>query len=752
MISSGVGGWARLWAVHVVGLALLVLLANLGCGGPDVPSLEVEDGWLALSGDGVEVRQAMVGKERRPTLSLQDGETYLTPWVRVPHGALLELGCGFYRPPFGSGGSPADAEELPEPRGRFKARLLSGGGRAARLLDRTVSAGEEDGWIDRQTDLSAWAGATVRLELHAELLDSPAEGAGPILPVWSVPRILAPMDPHHPEDGRFLLLVSLDTLRADAMGAYGSSRQTSPCLDRLAREGVQYSTCLTPSPWTRPSHMSLLTSLYPHVHGLDRNNNLSLSGSFATLAEILEDDGFWTTAITGGGYLYPTHGFERGFQQFYASAGNFAQLSGLAGQWIRRWQGLDHFLFLHTFAVHEPYNRQGHFQYHSFGLPNPTQGSLPRKGEPVLPRDSKRLRLLYDDGLLFADHCLGVLFKRMKQAGLWDRAMIIVVSDHGEMFMEHGQMGHSTRLYEELLRVPLLIKFPRGAEHRGAPPPGTVVNKPVELLDVLPTVVAAYGIDTAAAGQFQGRSLLEREGRGWQYAETYAGDKERRSVRSGEIKYLLNRTDSEEQVFDLAYDPGERRDLAAGGWGGEVYGGRLLLGLAESMGQEGLHLSAGWPANGSGEGRVRGRLEAGSAILSVTANFPREAGRVTVLPSGREVSFDLRPHRVPLDFLVVLEDPGAGLSISFDPGKQRKTPEPSLLLGAGHAVASLPAASDARYHLHWGRAPGEFPPELEPGGDGPWLQLYYRPSREEQIPGQAPEERREMLRALGYLE
>jgi arylsulfatase A-like enzyme len=752
MITSGYLRWARTGAVRSAGLAVLVLLAGLGCGGPDVPSLDIEEGQTALTADGVEVRQAMVGKERRATLSLKDGEIFLSPWVRLPRGTVLELGCGFYRPPFGSGGSPADADELPEPRGRFKARLLSGGGRSARLLDRTVRAGEEDGWIDLETDLSAWAGATVRLELQAGLLDRPAEGAGPILPVWSVPRVMAPAEHRRPEERRLLLLVSLDTLRADAMGVYGSSRQTSPLLDRLAREGVQYSTCLTPSPWTRPSHMSLLTSLYPHVHGLDRNNNLSLSTSFATLAEILEDDHFWTTAITGGGYLYPTHGFERGFQQFHASAGDFARVSGLAGQWIRRWQGLDHFLFLHTYAVHEPYNRQGNYQYHSFGLPNPTQGSLPRKGDPVLPRDSKRLRLLYDDGLLYADHCLGILFERMKQAGLWDRAMIIVVSDHGEMFMEHGEMGHSTRLHEELLQVPLLIKFPRGAEARGAPPPGTVVSEPVELLDVLPTVAAVYGIDTAAAGQFQGRSLLGLEGRGWQYAETHAGDKERRTVRSAEIKYLLNRTDSEEQVFDLSCDPGERRDLAAGGWGGEVYGGRLLLGLAESLGQEGLHLSAAWPANGNGEGRVRGRLEAGSAILSVTANFPREAGRVTILPSGHEVTFDLRPHRVPLDFLVQLEDPGAGLSISFDPGKRRKTPEPTLLLGSGHPVSTLPAASDARYRLHWGKAPGEFSPEPEPGGDGPWIQLYYRAPREEQMPGQAPEERREMLRALGYLE
>ncbi len=730
----------------------LVLLATPGCGGPAEPPLELEQGFLPLAGDGVEVRPAMVGKERRPTLSLKDGETFLSPWARLPRGAVLELGYGFFRPPFGSS-LRSDEEALTPPRARFEVRLLTTGGRAARLVGRTLDAGKSMEWTDRQVDLSSWAGAMVRLELRATLLDIPADGAGPILPVWSVPRLLAPVENRSPVDeGRLLLLVSLDTLRADAMGAYGTSRMTSPCLDKLAREAVQYSTCLTPSPWTRPSHMSLLTSLYPHVHGLDKRNNLSLSDSFATLAEVLEQDGFWTTAITGGGYLYPTHGFERGFQYYRASGSNFSGASRLARHWIRRWKGLDLFLFLHTYAVHEPYNRMGNYQYHSAGLPNPTEGSLPRPGDPVLPRVSKRLRLLYDDGLLHADHCLGMLFKRMKQEGLWDRSMIIVVSDHGEMFMEHGRLGHSTRLHEELLRVPLLIKYPRGAEARGAPPPGTVVHEPAELLDVLPTVVAAYGIDTPAAGQFQGRSLVDGEGRGWQYAETYVGKKERRTVRADQIKYLINRTDSVEEVFDLNYDPGERRDLAAGGWGGEVYGGRLLLGLAESLGQEGLHLAVGWPANGHGGGRIRGLLEADSDILSVTANFPREAGRVTLAPSGREVRFDVRPHMVPLDFLVQLENPGASLSLSFNPGKQR-APEPALLIGEGQPVGSgLPAVSDARYRLRWGRAPGEFSPELEPEGDGPWIQLYYRPSRVEQQPAHAPEERREMLKALGYLE
>jgi arylsulfatase A-like enzyme len=741
--------YARRAAVWVLGLALLVAA---GCGGPVESSLEIEQGFLPLAGDGVKVRPAMVGKERRPTLSLKDGETFLSPWVRLPANAVLELGYGFFRPPFGSVQRSGEEASTP-PRARFEVRLLTTGGRSARLVGRTLDAGRIQEWIDREVDLSSWAGATVRVELRAELLDIPPEGAGPVLPVWSVPQLIAPLNTPQRADERLLLLISLDTLRADALGAYGTSRMTSPCLDRLAREGVQYSTCLTPSPWTRPSHMSLLTSLYPHVHGLDKRNNLSLSDSFATLAEVLEGDGFWTTAVTGGGYLYPTHGFERGFQYYRASGSNFAGMSRLAHRWIRRWQGLDHFLFLHTYSVHEPYNRMGHYEYHSAGLPNPTQGSLPKPGDPVLPRDSKRLRLLYDDGLLFTDQCLGVLFNRMKQEGLWDQAMIIVVSDHGEMFMEHGQLGHSTRLYEELLHVPLLVKYPRGAEERGAPPPGTVVHEPVELLDVLPTVVAAYGIDTPAAGQFQGRSLINGDGRGWQYAETYVGKKERRAVRAGHIKYLLNRTDSVEEIFDLAYDPGEHRDLAAGGWGGEVFGGRLLLGLAESLGQEGLHMAAAWPANGHGEGRLRGRLVADCAILSVTSNFPREAGRVTVPPSGREVRFDLRPHQMPLDFLVELEDPGAGLSFSFDPGKQRRTPEPALLVGEGQPVgAGLPALSDARYRLRWGTAPGEFPPELEPEGDGPWIQLYRRPSRVEQLPGQAPEERREMLKALGYLE
>lgn len=740
----------RWWRAAAL-LAACAALGVWGCSGPDGEVLEVERGVLPLAGEGAGARPAMVGEERRPTLTLQDGEVFRSPWVRVPEGALLELGYGFYRPPFGSPGSGAEENHVP-PRARFEARLLGTGLRTARLVGATRDAGEAVDWVDREVDLSSWAGAEVRLELTARLVDTPPEGAGPIIPVWSVPRVLAPQSGRASgEARRLMLLISLDTLRADALGAYGAARQTSPSLDRLAREGVLYSTCLTPSPWTRPSHMSLLTSLYPHVHGLDKRNNLSLSSSFTTLAEVLEADGFFTTAITGGGYLYPTHGFERGFQYFRATGSDFHRTSRLAMRWIQRWQSLDHFLFLHTFAVHEPYNRMGGLAFHSAGLDNPTEGSLPGPGTPVTPAVTRRLRLLYDDGLLYTDRCLGLLFARLKRDGLWDRTMIVVVSDHGEMFMEHGQLGHSTRLYDSLLHVPMLVKFPRGATDRGAPPPGTVVHEPVELLDVLPTVVDAYGIDTPAQEQFQGRSLLHGGGRGWQYAETYVGKKERRSVREGRVKYLVNRTDDVEELFDLAADPAERQDLAAGGWGGETYEGRLRLGLAESLGQEGLHLAVGWPGNGGGAGRVKGRLRAASRIIGVTANFPAEAGRVSLAPSGDEVRFDLRPHRVPLDLQLTLEDPGAEVTIEFDQGT-RGTPRPQLLLGAGFPADALPDVLDDRCRLPWGRAPGDFSLELAPRGDGPWIQFYRRPPRAEQQTGRAPEERREMLEALGYLE
>jgi|GEM_PF-1144879 len=741
----------RGWRAAALLACCAVLAVVWACGGPTGEVLVVERGVLPLADEGDGARPAMVGKERRPTLTLKDGEVFRSPWVRVPEGGMLELGYGFYRPPFGRPGRGAGEGEAP-PRARFEARLLGTGLRSARLVGGTRDAGETMEWVDREVDLSSWAGAEVQLELTARLVDPPAEGAGPVIPVWSVPRVLAPQAADAAgEEPRLLLLVSLDTLRADALGAYGSARLTSPSLDRLAREGVLYSTCLTPSPWTRPSHMSLLTSLYPHVHGLDKRNNLSLSDSFATIAEVLEADGFFTTAITGGGYLYPTHGFERGFHYYRASGSDFDRIAGTAMRWIRRWQGLDHFLFLHTFAVHEPYNRMGNLSFHSAGLPNPTEGSLPKPGTPITSSVTRRLRLLYDDGLLYTDHVLGVLFAQMKRDGLWDRSMIVIVSDHGEMFMEHGQLGHSTRLYDTLLHVPMLVKFPRGAEARGAPAPGTVVHEPVELLDVLPTVVAAYGIDTPAAEQFQGRSLLGDGGRGWQYAETYVGKMERRSVREGRVKYLVNRTSSAEEVFDVDADPAEQKDLAAGGWGGDVYEGRLRLGLAESLGQEGLHLALGWPGNGGGEGRVKGRLRAGSPITGVTANFPAEAGRVSLAPSGDEVRFDLRPHRVPLDIHLTLEDAGAAVAVEFDRGT-RSAPRPQLLIGPGHAAETLPELRDDRLRMPWGRAPGDFSPELAPPGDGPWVQFYRRPPRAAQQKAHAPEERREMLKALGYLE
>ncbi|MCU0252604.1 MAG: sulfatase-like hydrolase/transferase [Vicinamibacterales bacterium] len=356
---------------------------------------------------------------------------------------------------------------------------------------------------------------------------------------------------------RTVVLITIDTLRADRVGAYGWAAARTPAMDALAARGARFTRAFATAPITLPSHASLLTGLYPPGHG-SRHNGMRVSGGPATLATVLREQGWATGAFVGAFPLDRRFGLDRGFERYSDRMPRGADgrlLNERPGRavvdealaWIGGIGDQPALLWVHLFEPHAPYE------------PDPARGPDGRV-VPALVR--------YDDEVARADHETGRLL-----AGLGERAaaaLVIVAGDHGEAFGEHGEIAHSVFLYDTTLRVPLIVAGPGfGA---GAP------DADVSLVDVLPTVVAALGLPprdvdgVSLLPLVNGHTLPPRD----LYAETFAplfdfGWSSLRSVRSGPWKYIAApgpelynvAADVAESENTILRDGPRARDLAA---------------------------------------------------------------------------------------------------------------------------------------------------------------------------------------------
>jgi arylsulfatase A-like enzyme len=316
----------------------------------------------------------------------------------------------------------------------------------------------------------------------------------PMLLGLALAAACAPEAPPRPD----VVLIVLDTTRADRLGVYGNPRAVSPAIDRFAGESVRYTRAWSTASWTLPAHASLLTGLYPGAHGAMvhphtdgdslGDNPPYLSAAAVTLAELLAEDGYRTGAFAGAGWLDPQFGLLQGYQ--VQDAQNFRkvradEITDRAIAWLRtvpREEPVH--LLVNYFDPHDPYAPPPGFDRFPGArgpLPKPTVGA---DGALTLSREAKEALLArYDGEILFMDHHLGRLFKALRALGRYDSSLIVVTADHGELFGEHGAKGHGAWLWEEVLRIPLLIRFPGG---RGG---GAVLEDPTSLVDVFPLVV-----------------------------------------------------------------------------------------------------------------------------------------------------------------------------------------------------------------------------------------------------------------------
>ncbi len=368
------------------------------------------------------------------------------------------------------------------------------------LFEARVDPGREPRdrrWLNASVDLGRFAGRALTLVLETE----PAGGGGVTLPVWGNPVLLAATDarPRPPN----LLLVSIDTLRARSVSAYGADRPTTPFLDRFAQDGALFENVLAQAPDTPESHMSIFTSLNPMEHGVTGLRKSDLK-RYQTLAEILRGADYSTGAVTEDGLLVASVGFTRGFD--YYRENKSAQLllpqghvestfaDGIA--WMRTHRRDPFFLFLHTYQVHSPYT--------------PPPGYLDRFARAMGPGPEAALDR-YEEEIRYVDDQLARLWSEVVALGLADDTVVVITADHGDQFGEHGAIGHSADLYDEVMHVPLIIRGP-GVTSR------TRVAEPVASIDILPTVLELLALPPSP--QARGRSLVA----------ALAGDPARRSA------------------------------------------------------------------------------------------------------------------------------------------------------------------------------------------------------------------------------
>lgn len=477
------------------------------------------------------------------------------------------------------------------------------------MRERLDPTRQADRWHDRMLPLADFAtrSVTLRFETSQE-----SGGEGLMLPVWSDPTILAPVAAGAAAAGPSLILVSLDTLRADRLPAYGYPLDTAPFLTgRIAAEGALFENAVAPANMTGPSHTTLFTSLPPSVHGLHGNvRAVPLPQAIPTLAGVLRDQGFATGAVTEDGAIAYGRGIERGFGSYReahpdeATAGLIEQTLAAGRAWLDRHRDRRFFLFLHTYETHTPYRaperypRLGHATDESAALWR--EQAIPPKWHPEN----------YDRGIRYADDVIRAFIEGLERDGMLENTLVVFFSDHGEAFLEHGLLHHAGGLHQEVLHVPLLFLGP-GVE------PGLRVAAPVGLIDLMPTLLEL--LDVPVPPSAMGRSFAPLV-RGvaadptWSQRPIYSESWSPKAamlrdgrigrfellppafaVRMGSRKLIRDRLVSgpRYRYYDLAADPGERSDLYSRDPGAAADLRALIDGYPSEMAERRRGLPAG---------------------------------------------------------------------------------------------------------------------------------------------------------------
>lgn len=344
-----------------------------------------------------------------------------------------------------------------------------------------------------------------------------------------------------------VVLVTIDTLRADHVGCYGYKQIKTPNIDSLAADGVRFERAFTPVPVTLPSHTAMLTGTYPMLSGMHDFSGNKLSPEQSTLTTVLKREGYSTGAVIGAAVLDSRFGLNQGFD-FYYDHFDFSRLdeanldrmerpanevADVALDWLGKNSQKKFFLWMHMYDPHHPYN-------------------------PPEPYSREYAAQPYDGEIAFADDQLGRLLRFLKEKGLYQNTVIVLSGDHGESLGEHGEKTHGFFIYNATMRVPLIMHLPGKAR-------GAAFDGMVSLVDLMPTILATLGVE--APSQVQGKNLLpelqSKAGDRTLYGETFLPRlhfnwSELRGAENAKYHFI---DAPRPELYDVAKDPGETHNL-----------------------------------------------------------------------------------------------------------------------------------------------------------------------------------------------
>lgn len=679
--------------------------------------------------------------------------------LEVPPGARLHLGLEAFGE---EGADPAPLE--------ISLAVVDGD---RRKVLRVISPRELDGpgWTDIELDLGRWEGRRVRCEAEVRPLGPAARSRGATEIAWAPARMTAGSGERPARDTRpDIVLIVVDTLRADALTPYGAADSASPRIDRhLARQGVVFERAYAQAPWTLPSMISLMTGEEPGVVLGREPASFAIPPHRPALPELLSQAGYETGAFIANPTLHHGNGFARGVDDLYIAPADEAFISlqdeilvRKAATWLRSRGERPYFLYVHFLAPHDPYANPmqflGRSLRHPFYLGRITGRDVhdlflgtTSLDDPA--SDVRHLRALYATEVRYVDRRVEELLEALPPRG-GAGTLAVFTSDHGEELFDHGGWKHGRTLYEEQLRVPLIFRWEGHIEGRRR------VASPVRLVDVAPTLLDAAGLEVRRGG---GRSLLpvlraraepveseifaERLNFGPLVAAVVSGkrklvlsDVHGRSAPDNKMQERMIEREASRYpriaVFDLERDPEERRNLA-----GEAPSllRRLVPMLHRQLGRTtpGLRVLAGEIPPGS---RLAVSLRFERAPAAWRSYFLAAGDRAEL--AGVELRLDLGADSIEKGVLV-LGEPGRieEVSLHLD---GRSVDASRIEVGASSGYAGGPLEAD---RLTASEAPGEAPAPERP----PLLHLWL-PHSGLTAPRETPDpETLHRLKALGYV-
>jgi arylsulfatase A-like enzyme len=502
--------------------------------------------WISgQTGKGIRINDVV-----RATLNASPPSRYRFR-VDIPRGARLSFACGI--PP----------ERHDKPGVEFVVKVRQGDKEETAwtsLLD-PLSRPAHRKWQAEEVDLAPYAGGGREIVFETRGFENDEDARQAF---WGDPGITVPDG-----DAPIAIIYLVDTLRADHTTPYGYARDTTPELAAFARDGIVFDQAISAASWTKPAVASLMTSLLPGRHRAVQLRD-GLDPGHVTLAEMLQAKGLSSGAAVANSVIYSAgSNFDQGFDFFAGlhGAGNRPSKVVEAGpvvdaalHWLDERRGFPNFLYVHTMDPHVPYTPPPPFDRKYEPHPAPGHAAEDPRYDFKEPLDRDRLIAQYDGEIAYGDQEFGRFLRELKSRGLYERALIVFMADHGEEFEDHGKWLHGRSVFDELIRVPMVVKFP------GQKGGGTRVAQQVQTLDILPTVLEHFGLTVPAAPVISGHPLQAVVKGGAPEPPAVSEISHRgfvaHGMRTTRDKYVRRFSPEEDELyFDLRQDPKEQRNV-----------------------------------------------------------------------------------------------------------------------------------------------------------------------------------------------